>query len=267
MKIPSEEKIISYLYGELSSEEMKEMEAFIAKDPELAREIEDMKLLRTQLGKIEDEEVVEPIFLPHNLKNNGSLSYRLNRLLWNPVVGIAATLLILFVLAVLFKVDADFSGDAVTISFGDQSKNQSESGYITRDEALQLVKNSASQQTDLEERFEQISQSQNAQFTALMNQQNLATEQIIGDFVAQLQKDNMVVIERFLELSQDQQEKYMQSVLTDFTQYLEEQRENDLQEIEDHLVNLHESQQVKNLETEELLAGIINTVNYQYQNE
>ena len=60
-----------------------------------------------------------------------------------------------------------------------------------------------------------------------------------------------------------QQQDYFQAVLTEFSDYMENQREEDLRLIRRSLINLQESQEAQKAETDQILANIITTVNNQ----
>jgi hypothetical protein len=64
-----------------------------------------------------------------------------------------------------------------------------------------------------------------------------------------------------LQTSSSQQQDYFQAVLTEFSDHLENQREEDLRLIRRSLIDLQESQQTQKQETDQILASILTTVN------
>jgi len=73
-------------------------------------------------------------------------------------------------------------------------------------------------------------------------------------------------MERYFEITNVTQQQYVQSLLTEFSDYLDSQREEDLLQIQLSLSNLKENQDMQKLETNQVLASIINTVNNQNNN-
>ena len=50
----------------------------------------------------------------------------------------------------------------------------------------------------------------------------------VSDFVARMQTDNLKLMKDYMQLSASGQKQYMESLLVDFSKYLDEQRNQDL---------------------------------------
>jgi hypothetical protein len=88
-------------------------------------------------------------------------------------------------------------------------------------------------------------------------------EDRIQELVRDLQSENLKIIAEYLEQAGKQQELYMQGILSDFTLYIENQRDEDLHLIEANLRFLKDNSDLQFQETGQILASIINTVNTQ----
>ena len=91
----------------------------------------------------------------------------------------------------------------------------------------------------------------------------MVTQKELEIFLSQVRTNNIRILQSYLESSSVQQQDYFQAVLKEFSDYMENQREEDLRLIRLSLVNLQENQQSQKAETDQILANILTTVNNQ----
>ena len=91
----------------------------------------------------------------------------------------------------------------------------------------------------------------------------MVTEKDLDTFLTQTRNNNVRVLQSYLESSSVQQQEYFQAVITEFSNYVETQRTEDLRMIRRSLLDLQENQQSQKQETDQILASILSTVNTQ----
>jgi len=76
-------------------------------------------------------------------------------------------------------------------------------------------------------------------------------------------KDNQRMIEDYFKVSTEQQQEYLNTVMADFTKFYNTQRKNDLEVIRTGLLEYKNTNDLKQYETEMVLANLIDMVNTQ----
>jgi hypothetical protein len=268
-------ELITYLYDEMSTEERQEFEIAMENNPELKREFEELKEMRQGLAQIQDKEVMEPFFL---WGKQGSDSWvnmfkRRNLLMFKPFIAVAASLIIVLLVGYLTNFTITYKDQSLYIGFNDSGTKGSEAIY-TQDQVAQLVneeiaKNNAyifskltETESNIDNRFAALENSQNTQLTPSYAA-DVVTREELDIFLANVRSNNLKVLQTYLQSSSVQQQDYFQAVLTEFSDFVENQREEDLRLIRRSLINLQEDQQAQKEETEQILASILTTVNNQ----
>ena len=261
---PTESQMIAYLYGDMASDERREMEEYLRKHPEMEAELEELGSVREMLGKWSDREVAEPaLIIPAEsswLKLAGSR--------W---IAVAAAFALLLVAGALTGFNAGYSNGEWTLSFGARS---SDGGY-TRAEVEEIMQNSLSKfESSLDSKFEnfqgridntlasnqEVNEARiNDAYDKMMN----TSKAQIASYVDQLDKSQKEEISQLFAMGQDQQQVYFNRILNDFSQFIAEERRDDLKDIELYLTKFHEETTEKQLQTDQILASIISQVNAQ----
>ena len=269
-------ELISYLYDEMSTEERQQFEIAMENNPELKREFEELKEMRKGLAQIQDKEVMEPFFL---WGRNGSSSWvsmfrRRSLLMFRPFVAVAASLILILLLGYLTNFSISYKDQSLFIGFNRTSAdNQPE--MFTRDEVAHLInqeiaKNNAYIFTKLTEtennfdtRFASLESSKDGYQQPSYVPSDIVTQRELDVFLSNVRSNNLKVLQTYLQSSSAQQQDYFQAVLTEFSDYMENQREEDLRLIRRSLINLQENQDAQKAETDQILANILTTVNNQ----
>lgn len=275
---PNHSILIAYLYGELGKEEQEKVEAYINSSPEAAKELEEFKDVRDLLGKLPDKEVINPFYSWRDA--DSLLDKRFNRNnRWGflkPVIGIAASIILIMIVGVLTNTRINLRNQGIVISFGNQL---SQPALISQSEVQNLVKSEVQNQVtkskelfleelqkienNLDTRFVSNGDHQLNSIKNVIDNQLGVKEERIQKLVRDLQRENLKILAEYLEQAGKQQEFYIQGILSDFTLYIENQREEDLRLIEVNLRLLKDNSDLQFQETGQILASIINTVNTQ----
>jgi hypothetical protein len=268
-------ELITYLYDEMSTEERQEFEIAMENNPELKREFEELKEMRQGLAQIQDKEVMEPFFLwgKQGSDSWASMFKRRNLLMFKPFIAVAASLVIVLLVGYLTNFTITYKDQSLYIGFNDSGTKGSEAIY-TQDQVAQLVneeiaKNNAyifskltETESNIDNRFAALENSQNTQLTPSYAA-DVVTREELDIFLANVRSNNLKVLQTYLQSSSVQQQDYFQAVLTEFSDFVENQREEDLRLIRRSLINLQEDQQAQKEETDQILASILTTVNNQ----
>lgn len=266
-------ELITYLYDEMSTEERQQFEIAMENNPELKREFEELKEMRQGLAQIQDKEVMEPFFLWGKQASDSwaSMFKRRNLLMFKPFIAVAASLVIVLLVGYLTNFTITFKDQSLYIGFNDSSTQGSEAIY-TQDQVAQLVneeiaKNNAyifsklsETENNIGNRFAALENSQNTQLTPSYAA-DVVTREELDIFLANVRSNNLKVLQTYLQSSSVQQQEYFQAVLTEFSDFVENQREEDLRLIRRSLINLQEDQQAQKEETDQILASILTNVN------
>lgn len=93
----------------------------------------------------------------------------------------------------------------------------------------------------------------------LMKTASDASQEQVRGFVASLQTENLKLMKDYFQLSAADQKKYTESLLVDFSEYLKEQRKQDLMILQTRVSSIEKNTDQFKQETEQILANIIST--------
>jgi len=265
---PSENDLVAYLYGELENPEREAVEKYLFEHPEARLELERLGNVRTLLGEVKDKEVIAPpIFVDERKSRN----------LWDipyikTIGSIAASLLILMLAGRLTGMKVRYHGQELRIAFGETIQSDPATDALSQ-EAVQaminasLDNNNQSMQTSWKETQAQLDASVNkslalnsSKIDKLVREASVASQDQVRDFVSGLQAENLQLVKNYFKLSADEQKQYIESMLVDFSKYLQQQRIDDLQLVQTRLNSLEKNTDVFKQETEQILTSIITTV-------
>jgi hypothetical protein len=273
---PTNEDLMAYLYGELSKEEDAKIEDWLKKNPEAMEEVEELKSIRGLIGQARDQEVVDPLFYT----GKGTASFwQITRVLSStiikPAIGLAAAISFLLLVGYMTNLDISTQKGYLTVSFGAdttpvQQIDEQKVASIVQDmiDKQNMLQTSDVQNIEdgLKTQLASYYDEQNNQFRTVLDNNTQSSNQALAAVVRQMQKDNLDYLERYLDLSNRSQEQNLQTVLIEFSEFLAEQRVEDLGKIQYNLTTLKESQDIQKMETDQILATILNTVNNENQN-
>ncbi len=201
------EKIIDYLYGEMSSSDKQLFEQELGKNPELRAEVDDFRSLQHLMRDVEDEPVVV---------NKVTIQPERKYPRLKPWMAVAAGLALLCTLFFALPIQIEKTGNQLMLTYG-QHKAEVEENYINKtdfDLAIQNLKN------DLIADLKPIPNN-NAQLTSDVIQNEL--QQAFASWEQRQMKSNQVQLSDYSEIQSDR----MHEFFTQLVRYIDEQREKD----------------------------------------
>jgi hypothetical protein len=269
---PSEIEIIDYLYGDLSPEMNNKFEDYLKQNTDFAKEVDELRLTQNILPNLPEEEVIPPLPISGTTKMS---SVRKTDRKWLYPVSIAASIAAILLVGYFTQFSIAIGENGFKMTFNEnQLKIETQ---LTKDEILSLIDNKVnlatddlkSEMTNMESSFASLLE-QNHELTeseikrvALLKPQTQIDEAQILTFINQLKDENKKAMQNFYQANADNQQTYMRNILLDFNEYLDEQRKKDLQYIQANMLEIKNTSELKQEETDKILANIITTVNNQ----
>ena len=266
---PDEGILMAYLYGELDAAETEKVQLYLQHHPEELKELQKLGDVRSAISHIQDKEVIAPpIFMGEaNVRPLWQSSY------FKTVMSIAASLLFLMIAGKFLGTEINYSGGELTISFGGKRKPVTEimQTSLTEEKVKEMIQTSLASNNEVitsswTEDQKRLSQSirqnldQNSKrIDALMKGASDASQEQVRGFVASLQNENLKLMKDYFQLSTADQKKYTENLLVDFSQYLKEQRNQDMMLFQTRVSSIEKNTDQFKQETEQLLASIIST--------
>ncbi len=273
---PNESELMAYLYGELEGEARMKVEQYLALHEDERRSLENLKSVSNLLGRVKDKEVIAPPIFIGDAKQR----YFWDVPYFRTIMSIAASLLLVMMVAYFTRTQIKMSGNELKISFGKQPEvvpvikpeakpteasltatqvqEMINSSLATNNESLQTSFEASQQKLDASIRKSLASNSGN--MDQLIREASTASQTQIREYVAGIQTENMKMVKDYFQLTATDQKKYVEALLVDFAKYLEQQRNNDLQLVQTRLNSMEKNTSVFKQETEQILSSIITTV-------
>jgi len=258
--------LIDYLYGELPDDERRKVEIHLKENRKEAEKMKGFDAIRAALEKLGDKEMIAPSFIfgrtQKTIRFFASQPFR-----W--VGSIAASLIFILIAAYATQFNIVNAERGLLIGFGSlkgenpEISKQNVQAWMTEvmdkyDHKTHLkIDEVESQLTAKIE--DQDSENKQAMY-AMMNHSAAQTDALMKKYVAQLNDDNKSIIQNFFTLSNEKQKEYTQSVLADFNEFYQNQRNYDLQMIETSMNLMKTNYDVKQIEQGQLLASLYDFV-------
>ena len=267
---PDEATLISYLYGELDAKESEKVLHYFQQHPEELKQFHQMADTLDVMRTVEDKEVIAPpIFVGQDtfIKPFWQSAY------FKTSMSIAASFLLIIVAGKLSGLEVNYSSGELRISFGDKQSVKQEimqpANLLTQDQVQDMIDKSLIKNNDViavnwTETQQKLDKSiknslalNSQKIDDLMKSTSLASEEQVRGFVSNLQADNLRLMKDYLQLSSKEQKQYVESLLVDFSSYLKEQRNQDLQLFQTRMTSIEKNTVQFKQETEQILASII----------
>jgi len=270
---PDESTLAAYLYGELSKDEHAQVSDYLATHPEVKKELEEIRSMQKVMGKLQDKEVTEPSFVFENPEVVVVSKPAFLTGFMKLTMGMAASIALLLLVGYFTNLSISFLENGMQLSYGTNEKiNKSETNNFTEANVKawmqeSIVANNENLLSKINEVESHLSHEVDLQRVTHANQlKSLASvtkvdQVIIDQYVSQLKQENKDIILSLVEVSERNQQQYMSAMIADFSAYLDQQRNNDLEVIQASFNNLKDNTEISQIETNEILASIISTVN------
>jgi hypothetical protein len=259
---PDESTLIAYLYGELNEKDAKKLEAYFQQHPDELANLRKLGDVRELMSHAQDKEVIAPpVFVDGaNLKPLWQSSY------FRVSLGIAASILFLLVAGKLLGPEINYSKGELRISFGKKMEQTVQPAGLTEEKVNELIstslaKNNESFATSRTEDQKKLMQTlvdfNSKKMNELTQTASQASQEQVRSFVSNLQDQNLKLMKDYFQLSTADQKKYMENMLVDFSNYLQEQRKQDLQFVQAKVNSLEKNNNQFKQETEQILTSLI----------
>lgn len=268
---PSETEIIDYLYGTMNPDENTRFEEYVKNNPEVAREVEELKRTRQLLPTLSDVEIIPPLVFRGDKSGTriGSPGK------WFLPISIAASITIILITGYLTEFRMSINKDGIELGFKNETPHQV-AGF-SKDEVEQLVEQRmAVLKTELTSEIVSLESGFDAQLASnraitssqienalKVNGKTQNDEQMLK-FISQIRGENEKMMANFYKVSAEEQRQYIRNILLEYNRFIEEQRKGDLEFMQANFIDLKTASELRQEETDKLLASIISTVNSQY---
>lgn len=275
---PDEKDWMAYLYGEMEGPDKEKMERFLSEHEDARKKLDDLRWISSVVRTAEDKEVIAPpVFVePQRRWSLWDTPY------FKRTIGVAASLLLLMLAGRFTGMEVHLADRELRISFGGETPAE-EPAYTRKDpvpvltahEVQEMINASLEQhrsalQAGWESTYAKRDASVQKRLTdnsggidRLLQEISGASQEQIRQYVAAMREENMQVVKDYITMTSAEQKRYIENLLVDFAQYLQQQRNNDLQLVQYRLDNLEQNTDIFKQETEQILSSIITTVNAQ----
>lgn len=269
----TEQDLMAYLYGELEGAEKEAIEKYLLDNPDARAEFERLKALRMLMSSVKDKEVIAPpLFL-----GDGRKGRFLDTPYIRSILSIAASFLVLMLVGKAIGLRMDWANNELSIGFGAPVPQvpahvPPQVPALTPTEVQEMINHSLSQnnlamQASWETTQQKLDASINrnldlnsTRIDRLVKESSEASQAQIREFVAGMQAENLKLVKGYFQLSSTEQKQYIEGLLVDFSKYMQQQRNDDLQVVQTQLQSLKQNTDVFKQETEQILTSIISTV-------
>lgn len=268
------QELMDYLYDEMTSVERREFEQKLSENPALQQEYEALSSVRQELDKLNDKEVMEPFKAMGRSRSTswyGSSGLR-KVLVFRPVTAVAASLVFLMILGYLTNFSISLNEKGLLLGYGNQTEKSQEKFIGVKDvEAIvqqALNENNkmlTTRLTDSESLYDSKFMAFETSLTKAMNakEKGGVTKDDLQKFFTASENNNSELMRDYLKLTTDRQQAYFKTMLTQFNDFMQEQRSEDLTMIKNSLMDLKQSQNNQKQETDQLIASILTSTSQQ----
>lgn len=261
---PTKEQLIDFVYGTLPEAERLKVEEAMKQNSNVKKEVDALNQSRAFLGNLEDEEVLEPDRFIWELTKR----QHKQRSIW-PAVAVAASLSLLLITAYLTKLHVTVG--AFELAFGNTPTEMPQ--QLSADQVQNMINKSiTSNNVQLVSQIDDVKSDFKTQLAAnnklqLKDMQRIAAnykeipEDQVKAYLDQLSESNRTMINDFFVTSAKKQNEYMNSILTDFYAFVDNQRQEDLKAIQANFTDLEYKNRLQDQQTDQILASIITTAN------
>lgn len=260
--------MVNYMFDELSADEKKKVEEYLAANPEVAAEIDGLSDTRKVMTHYEDKEIIPPASFTSSPEKEVKVTHTG---FWYKTLAVAASVSLLMLLGYITGFQASYDQEGLMIGFNRSKDLPKESVTIDQIEVLlnnAMAENRNKQQSELvdfkeqfKEEYTDLLKDQKAEINASITNKLAADKRELDRYAQDLTVRNAQLVNQYFTNSGLEQQAYVKNLLIDFTGYLEEQRVQDRDFYLNRLIDLKLSSDLKQQETEQLLTTIMNSVN------
>ncbi len=262
---PTNEQLIDFVYGNLPEAERLQVAQAIKQDTSVKERVASLTVSKSFLHNLEDEEILEPDKFIWEL----SKKQQKQQTIW-PVTAVAASLTLLLLVAYATQFSVSYGsfqlvfGNPTPTQLPQTLTNKQIQGMINKSIIANNV-NFVAQLDDTKSEFEAKLVANNKlqlkdMHRIAANSKKLPEEQVQA-YLAQLNESNRTMANDFFTASAVEQKDYMNSILTDFFEYVDTKRKDDFYTLQANIDNIEYKNQLKTQETDQVIASILTSVN------
>lgn len=266
-------ELLDYIYGEMSATEKKAFAQKLKEDSKLKSEYDELTSVREELGKLEDKEVMEPF----STWGRNKISFWNRRgkrrlVVFRPITAVAASLLILMVVGYLTQFTISLNKNGFQMGYGSFVSSTKEKVFTENEVKSMLKSEIEKNNTIILARIGSSEQSNNSRFATLetsmvaaekLNNQKYMTNEDVERFFVNAEGKHKESFQKYLATTSAYQQDYFKTMLTQFGEFMQEQRSEDLNMIRSSFVEIKQSQNLQKKETEQVIASLFTTVKQQ----
>jgi len=263
-------ELISYLYGDMSEQERVAFEQKMVQNPELKEEFEELNNVRNELPELKDMEVMSPSFstVAEKIARKSDETRWLNYFI-KPVLAVAASLTLLFITGYLTDFQLTVNNGNFSIGFRGKPDVQptkilteAEIRDIMKDEMarnnVEILATAEKQNVELDSRVGDIEKS--VKSLKAKTSKSLITKEDLEKFFTLAETKNTEAMKEFMATATTQQQQYLKALFTEYNEYIQEQRQDDLTLIRSGFIEMKQSQTQQKLQTDQVLASLLSSV-------
>ncbi|WKK81447.1 anti-sigma factor family protein [Marivirga arenosa] len=210
--------IMDYLYDELGPKDKTAFENELSQNPDLKEELEAFQSTQNIMGSWEDEKVSAPPFF--NVYKTEPPKNSQNGYKW--FISIAASFLILMLAAKFTGLEISSQDNDFRIAFNQNSTDQNQ---LNQQEVQKMM---GQVLANYEQKLEEKRVEDKQELKSYLAKQSNQNKAIIDNYLTSLQQNNLQLMETYWKESNEQQQVYTEQLLSDFAEYVQEQRQEDM---------------------------------------
>lgn len=263
-------ELISYLYDEMSEQERLAFEQRMNNNPELKKEYEALSEVRKELAGMEEIDIVAPVFSGKLEQPTTSPTRKhWSHYIVKPVLAVAASLTLLLIAG--FLTDFQLSVVDGNLSMGFQNRPVETTQPVLSEEDIrrmmqeEFTRNNSELLATTQKSSEAIdtrvvSLERSVKSIKAKAAKSIVTKEELEQFFSMAETRNTEALREFMTTATGQQQQYLKALLTEYNDYLQQQREDDLTLIRTGFIEMKQSQTQQKLATDQVLASLISTV-------
>ncbi len=273
---PDENTLLSYLYGELEEKETAKLEQYFQEHPEERKRMQEMEDVLKVISGLKDKEVIAP---PVFAENEPTVRTLFRSVYFKTVISIAASFLLIIVAGRLIGMEIHYGGGELRITFDGIKQEMSvqsgkpsqsaEAQRLTPETVQAMINTSLTRNNELlaahwVDNQKMIDQSirvcldrNSEKIDDLVKSASQASKDQVRTFVAGLRDENLRLVKDYLLLSSTEQKRYVENLLVEFSKYMQEQRNQDLNLFQTRMSSMEQNTDQFKQETEQILSSII----------
>jgi hypothetical protein len=261
--------LMDYLYGEMTAAQKAEFEAKMNSNEMLRKEFEELKAMREELSILDEKQVMEPSGI-WNSSPSGWVGSRRSqsRFISRPITAIAAAIALLMVVGYLTDFSLTVNQQGLQVGFNTSESLITQPSVAMEDIKLLVAREIEKANAGINDQLTSSRENMDVRLSslekAIENPENankdLVSRVELSRFMAGIEQQNTELLQQYLNQASSQQQEYFKTMLTQFNDYLQEQRAEDINMLKAGLMEIQYNQTQQKIETENALTNLFTTV-------